>query len=189
MLFNFIGCPQSGKTTTAAMVFASMKETGIVAEFIPEQARYYIAKLRVQKNLLPEEKLILNDSNQIEIMKHQVEMDEILVKACGDRVIILSDSSPLNAMLYMSFTCRRSKEVQDLALRSLVITKTSFWAHPIYRPYQQDPNRIHSEEESKSIDKRIPELVSEFPTLNVVNIHGTTSERLLIVQDRIYFSR
>jgi hypothetical protein len=189
MLFNFIGCPQSGKTTTAAMVFASMKEVSRVAEFCPEQARFYIARRRVRAGLRPQDHLALDDADQFEIMKAQLEADEVLVKACGPEVIIVSDSSPLNSMLYMSPWYRKTKEVQDMALRSLEITKTSFYAQPIYRPYQQDPNRIHDEEQSRAIDKLIPELLQEYPGLNVAEIHGTVSERLLICQDRIFFPK
>lgn len=187
MLFNFIGCPQSGKTTTAAMLFSSMKETGMIAEFCPEQARFYIAKLRVKLGLRPEEQLALKDIDQFKIMLAQVEADEILVKACGDKVVIISDSSPLNSMLYMSPEFRDNKDVKDLAKRSLELTSMSFHAYPIYKPYLQDPNRIHTEEQSKLIDLQIPALLANYPFLNVVPIDGNMSERLLVVQNRIFF--
>lgn len=189
MLFNFIGCPQSGKTTTAAMLFASMKETGMVAEFTPEQARFYIARLRVKHQISPEKSFSLDDADQFEIMKAQVEADETLVKACGQKVFIVSDSSPLNSMLYMSEWYRNTKEVQELAARSLAITTLSFHALPIYKPYLEDPNRIHTEEQSRFIDSQIPALLSRYPGLNVARIDGTMSERLLLVQNRTFFSR
>lgn len=188
MLFNFIGCPQSGKTTTAAMLFAGLKETGVVAEFCPEQARYYIAKLRVTNNLLPEDPLTLTDEDQYNIMKAQVENDETFVKACGRTVMIVSDSSPLNSLLYMTPDFRKSKEVQELVERSRYITDASFYAHPIYRPYVHDPNRIHSEAQARLIDKQIPDLLKLYPTLPVVEIDGSVTERLLLVQNRVFFA-
>ena len=187
MLFNFIGCPQSGKTTTAAMLFASMKETGMVAEFNLEQARFYIAKLRVKYQIPPDKSFSLDDADQFEIMKAQVEADETLVKACGPKVTIISDSSPLNSMLYMTEDFKNTPEVQELASRSLAITDLSFHMLPIYRPYLEDPNRIHTEEQSKIIDQEIPKLLSRFPGLNVAGVSGTMAERLLLVQNRIFF--
>lgn len=187
MLFNFIGCPQSGKTTTAAMLFASLKETGVVAEFCSEQARFYIAKKRVELKLRPEDPLELTDEDQLKIMQAQVEAEEILVKACGDKVMVISDSSPLNSMLYMTPEFRSRPEVLRLADRVLMLKPVSFYCHPIYKPYLDDPNRIHSEIQSREIDKLIPEMLKAFPELKVPEISGTVSERLLLVQHRIFF--
>lgn len=170
------------------MLFASMKETGMVAEFCPEQARFYIARLRVKNSLRPDESLTLNDKDQYEIMKAQVEADEVLVTACGKKVTIISDSSPLNSMLYMTPDFRNSLPVQELAKRSLAITDLSFYVHPIYRPYLEDPNRIHGEEQSRLIDSKIPELLSSFSDLKIMEIDGKVSERLLLVQNRIFFT-
>lgn len=161
----------------------------MVTEFSSEQARFYIARRRVFLGLKPGEGLTLHDEDQLEIMHHQVEADEVLVKACGPDVLIISDSSPLNSMLYMSRDFRGTPAVKALAQKSLSYTRTSFYAQPIYRPYRQDPNRIHDELQSREIDKLIPELLQEFPGLNVASIDGTVSERLLIVQDRIFFPR
>lgn len=187
MLINFIGCPQSGKTTIAAMLFASMKETGMVAEFNPEQARFYIAKLRVKKGLRPDD-VVLTDEDQFQIMKAQVEADEIFVKACGERVFIVSDSSPLNSMLYMTPEFRKEPKVQVLVERSMALKSLTFHMYPIYRPYLEDPNRIHGEQQSREIDSRIPGLLQVVQDLQVTPVDGTVSERLLLVQNRIHFA-
>lgn len=187
MFINFIGCPQSGKTTTAAMCFASLKETGVVTEFSSEQARFYIARQRVEQQLQPEDNLSLTDEDQFQIMKAQVERDSILVKACGPRVVIISDSSPLNSLLYMTPEFRADRRVQSLWDKSLQITDVSFYAHPIYKPYLNDPNRIHTEAQSRAIDQMIPEMLKAFPELLIVEIDGNVSERLLLVQNRIFF--
>lgn len=169
------------------MLFASMKETGMVAEFCPEQARFYIARQRVKNRLSPDQSLTLNDEDHYEIMKAQVDADEVLVAACGEKATIVSDSSPLNSMLYMTPDFRNSPSVKMLALRSLAVTDLSFYVHPIYRPYLEDPNRIHGEEQSRLIDSKIPELLSMFPEFKTVEVSGKVSERLLLVQSRVFF--
>ncbi len=190
MLFNFLGSPQSGKTTTAAMTFASLKEIGLVSEFSSEQARLYIARQRVLWGYGPDDKVTLTDEDQVEIMKQQLEVDETLVKACGPAVFIISDSSPLNSMLYMSPKCRNRGDVLDMYRRSKAITTGSFYMHTIYRGWvdQRDPNRIHDEEQSQQIDKLIPQFLMEDPELNdkVTPVFGSTTERLLIVKNRIF---
>jgi hypothetical protein len=185
VLFNFIGCPQSGKTTTAAMAFAGLKEVGMISEFITEQARFYIAQRKLQFGLTPEDPLQLSDEDQVAIMTRQVEWDETFVRACGPDVMIVSDSSPLNSMLYMSPASRQSPQVIALKERSLAITHHSFYSRPIPRPATTlaDPNRVHSFEQSLEIDSWIPELLKLVPSLPVTEVCGTTVDRVRTVQD------
>lgn len=185
-LFNFIGCPQSGKTTIAALLFAGLKEVGMVAEFSPEQARFYIAQQRVIQGLRPEQKLVLTDSDQLNIMRAQVEVDEVLVKSCGPKVFIIGDSSPFNSMLYMSPEFRESVEVQELAHRAQNITTASFLAEMLDRPFELDPNRVHDESQSRKINELIPILLSKFPKLETCSVHGTTPQRVLLAQNLIF---
>jgi len=171
------------------MLFASMKETGMVCEFSPEQARFYIAGLRVKLGLRPEDPLTLSDEDQLSIMTSQVEASEILHKACGERVFIISDSSPINSMLYMSPEFRDSSKVQDLVRRSLVLPTKSFYSKPIFSPYLEDPNRIHSLEQSRVIDRGIPTLLENYPGLNLAVVDGTMADRLYLVQQEIFFRK
>jgi len=172
------------------MAFASLKEVGLVSEFSVEQARLYIAKQRVLWGFGPDDKLVLTDDDQVEIMRIQLELDELLVKACGPKVFIISDSSPVNAVLYMSPQCRKRGDVLDMYRRSKAITTASFYAHPFHRGWndQPDPNRIHDESQSKDIDNLITRLIHEDDELNqkVVPIFGTTDQRLLMVKARIF---
>ena len=172
------------------MTFASLKEIGLVSEFSSEQARLYIAYKRVLWGYGPEDKVVLTDEDQLEIMKKQLEVDETLVKACGPEVFIISDSSPLNSVLYMSLEARQRPEVMEMVKRSLAITTGSFYMHPIYRGWsdQRDPNRIHDYEQSQKIDLRIPQRPGELPDLNdkTTPVFGTTTERLLTVKNRIF---
>lgn len=191
MLFNFIGCPQSGKTTTAAMAFASLKENGFITEFSSEQARLYIANRRVHLNLKPQDSFKLTDVDQLNIMESQLRIDETLVKACGPDVFIISDSSPLNSVLYMSPEFRRRPEVIQMVKRSVELTTTFFYMHPITQGWSWDPNRVHNFEESMKIDHLIPQLLAELPDLNLktVPVFGTVPERLMTVKDRMFMSR
>lgn len=173
------------------MTFASLKEVGLVAELSSEQARIFIAEKRVLAGLSPQETLALSDQDQLEIMRRQVELDELLVKACGSDVFIISDTSPLNAVLYMSPNFRfLNGEVGLLAKRSLAITTATFYAHPIYRGWsdQQDPNRVHDYKQSQAIDSLIPKMLEENENLRAktVPISGSTTDRLLAVKTRIF---
>lgn len=190
MLFNFIGCPSSGKTTTAAMVFASLKDVGLIAEFLPEQARRYIAELRYHSYVTPKEKVVLTDEDQLIIMENQVNLDEVFHYACGPDVIIISDSSPLNALLYMNPELWEDPRVENLIKRSLAITDISFYSLPVPKPNEgSDPNRVHTHEQSLEIDKRIPGMIQTIaPDLNVLQICGTTSDRMRMVQEAIQIS-
>ena len=68
MLVTFIGSPISGKTTTAAQVFAELKKAGMPAEFVCEIARTFIANLRYNRQ---GDTIKLDDDNQLDIMSQQ----------------------------------------------------------------------------------------------------------------------
>lgn len=158
MKISFIGCPSSGKTTTAAMTFSSLKEMGIPCEFIPEQARWYIAKLRYHKKLNPEDPLVLTDEDQISIMSTQILHDHIVTSVVGPQGIVISDSSPLNSTLYMKQEQRYSAVVKDLVAQ-VSDDGLIFYAKPVPRSSSIDPNRIHDEETSLAIDDSIPHIM------------------------------
>lgn len=164
MLVSFAGCPCSGKTTTAASVFASLKTLGVPVEFIPEQARSYIAERRYDMDLSPEGKLELSDDDQLEIFLRQLNAQEIMLKVCGESMIVITDSTPLNALLYVSPETRGSHFFQDMIqnyreqlqnTRSLL-----FHAMPTSGHNHFDPNRSHSEEQSKVIAAEVHPLLT-----------------------------
>jgi hypothetical protein len=166
MLISFVGCPCSGKTTTAASVFASLKTLGLPVEFIPEQARLYIAKKRFYQKLSPEEKLPLCNEDQVEIFMKQFYLEEVMTKVCGESMIIVTDSTPLNALLYMTPEKRQGAFVEGLIRdykRQLSLTKSVlFHAMPTVGHNGFDPNRSHSEEQSKIIAADVDPLLKEF---------------------------
>jgi hypothetical protein len=160
MLIGFIGCPCSGKTTTAALAFADLKNMGIASEFIPEQARLYIAERRVHDGLRPEDALFLSDEDQKLILTKQFDYETTLIKACGPEVKIVADSSVLNTLLYMSPEARA--EVRPLVEEAVLRYSLLFYCGPVKPPLSLDPNRIHDEQASMEIDKKIPVLLEEF---------------------------
>jgi len=186
MLINFIGSPSSGKTTTAAMLFASLKEAGVLCELSGEQARLYIARKKLQLALTPEQFPPLDDSDQFAIMRQQLEVDETFVTSCGPKVLVISDSSPINSLLYMSSARRTAAEVQEYVARSLSITSATFLAAPISRVWSVDPNRVHSQEQSQAVQRQIPELIASLPSFKVIDVCGTPTDRLLAVQNFVF---
>ena len=163
MLLSFIGAPCSGKTTVAALVFASLKEAGQAVEFVPEKAREYIADYRVHHDLFPPKNVTLTDLDQHLIMTRQLESEENFCDAC-DSSIIVADSSPLNTLLYMTPEMRALASVQDLIRRHLALNPIVFYCPPLpSSAWPYDPGRIHDEAASKALDYSIKTLI--FPLL------------------------
>jgi hypothetical protein len=177
MLITFIGCPASGKTTTAAMLFAKLKEMGIATEFICEQARAYIAGIRCENGLKPEDPVTLTDKDQRTIMTMQWEAEDGWTTACGPSVIVVSDSSALNALLYMTEECRQHHEVLDLV--GFYDPGICFYLPPLAAPRIFDPNRIHDEAASLKINSLIPQVLKEYaPGLMPIRLEGDATHRL-----------
>jgi len=164
MLINFVGSPASGKTTTAAMLFAKMKEYGFPAEFISEEARRHIAMLKFHRKLF-QEKPTLNDIDQIIIMENQVDIERMMIEGTSPDTIVISDGSPLNALLYMSSEFRREDvRVQyQLALtRELMHKSLTFVCEPLKSHRDvKDSNRIHDLEQILKIDEQLISVMNE----------------------------
>lgn len=161
MIIDFIGCPRSGKTTTAARVFANLKEAGFNCEYVTEQARLYIAEKRVSQNLKPTDTLVLTDIDQRQIMSRQLEHLDLMVKSCGDDALIVTDTSPLNSLLYMTEEYR--SKVEPLTDWYKTYPRLTFYARPVEWVGGLDPNRVHSQEQSLAINDSIPKII--FPLL------------------------
>jgi thymidylate kinase len=183
MIINLIGSPASGKTTTAAMVFARIKEQNIPAEFIVEQARVFIAQKRNALGLKPEDKLILTDDDQLAIIKSQIALERTMIQACGPSVVVISDSSALNSLLYMSQELLNTSQVNELikgitdnyalAGKSLV-----FWTSLLKVPSGLDPNRVHDQDMIDKIHYKIPRiLAAKIPNLTPILSIGNPAMR------------
>jgi len=174
MLISFVGSPCSGKTTTAALIFADLKDSGQSVEFIPEQARFYIAIQRVKAGLKPNQRLYLTDVDQESIMQQQQQLEETLVTSCGQTITIIGDSSPLNSYLYMSEKKRQEPLVQAMITKYLSHKPLIFYVHPVPPGHCLDPNRIHDQKFSESLDEKLIPLMTE---LGVSPIPLTGSSR------------
>lgn len=176
MLINFLGCPSSGKTTCAAALFARLKESGISSEFVAERARRYIAEQKRQNGWTGV--VTLNDEHQQEIMQQQMYDEWLMHRSVNGESIVISDSSPLNSLLYMQDV---DQKTLDLATRAVNLTDLTFYCYPIEFGATVDPNRIHSENESSQIDQKIPELIAklfpDFWSKKVIHLGGHASVR------------
>ena len=190
MRISIIGGPCSGKTTTAAMAFATLKETGINCEFVVEQARVYIAKKRYE--IGPENKLVLEDEDQLKIMQQQIQMEDMYDAVCDKNTIVICDSSPFNSLLYMS------PDVRETALATKLVEKAVFNADLVfYAPLVEefglvDLNRVHDREQSLAIDSEIPKVLQQYaPSVwkTLIPLQGHPQARLSKVTSEIMLRR
>lgn len=185
MLVSFVGCPCSGKTTTAAMLFSTFKDSGSVVEFITEQARLYIAEKRLDHFRAGyEHPLQLDDIDQIKIMEKQKHVEDVFVKTSSPETLIVTDSSVINAFLYMSESRRdvNYRAVTDhLKLYDIV-----FYSKPVDEFLEDDLNRVHDKAFSKKINEEIPVILSKyFPEVKPISLFGTSRERYQTAMDVI----
>lgn len=158
MLVTFVGSPASGKTTVAATIFAELKKTGMPVEFVAERARLYIAKLKQQspRNQHP---IILGDMDQLQIMEMQM-ADEMTMHLSNPKGIVVSDSSALNSLFYMTKNCREELLNDPHAIQRFnelynPATTLCYYCEPTMMMNTLDPNRVHSLEESLKVDELI----------------------------------
>jgi hypothetical protein len=190
MIVNFVGAPCSGKTTTAASLFAKLKEDGHPAEFLTEQARLYIASIRLTENLQPSDPVSLSDFDQAGIMYYQMHYETMLQKVCGPDMIVVTDSSFLNALLYMTEegkTVGYKHSIAEYVAEASKHDRIIFVCPAVKPPAGSDPNRVHSEEQAKLIEAKIPEMLATYAKdAHIVNLEGTTHQRFLTVVSEVF---
>jgi nicotinamide riboside kinase len=178
MLINIVGTCHSGKTTLAAKLFTKLKEDGFETEFISEQAKTHIVNVRRRDNLSVGQKIYLDDVDQLEIMKKQVYIEETFVKFSSKYAFIVSDSSPVNTLLYMSPECRNTKDVQLYIQRNIDLKPLVFYVKKTPGVYHKDSNRIHDEEFSAKAELELPKLLVEFaPELDIHFLQGGIKDK------------
>lgn len=156
-LIEFVGSPGSGKTTIAALVFAALKEQGIVAEFICEEARRYIAET---KYTFIKKTITLKDEDQLAIMDRQIH-SELAMYYSLDEGVVVTDSSPLNALLYMK---EPLGDQGDQYLRKFLVSQpiTTFWCHSTNDHLEIDSNRIHSADQIQAVNAKVPLILQQY---------------------------
>jgi hypothetical protein len=168
------------------MLFASLKEKGLTVEFIPEQARYYIATERLRQGL--GEKLELNSSDQLSIMRQQNYFEDLMLKSSGDASIVITDSSALNAMLYLEEKYWNFDDVQAALQVCRWNLGVVFRCDPVFsKGYgAQDPNRIHNVREAIEVHKRLPGIIEKhIPGHRVVSLFGNTEFRCRVAVSEV----
>jgi len=182
MIISFIGAPQSGKTTTAANVFAELKNLELNAEFVGEKAREYIIKKKWE-TLCAEIKL--DNWDQMNISQEQF-MSELRTNfACGDEGFAVVDSSTFLSLLYTERNTQQYDLVEKLS--KLSVDRIDLFCYcPLVDLENSDPNRIHTLEQSIELDKQIlPLLKSLRPNADVLVLHGDRETRVNLVMDKI----
>lgn len=180
MLIGVIGVPSSGKTTVAARVFAELKESGVTAEFISEEARKYIAELRFKHGFVN-----LKDTDQAEIARRQI-CSEALMQWPG--VVVVADSSVLNAALYMSDDYLNDSCVQEFMTHAANRYDLIFVCAPVPMP-EHDINRVHNSEQVAALEGKIDVILEKFGLLNsrkVVRLGGSPKDRFQAALSEIY---
>jgi nicotinamide riboside kinase len=180
MLIGIIGSPCSGKTTVAAKLFAELKDLGLPTDYVAEQARLFIANKRfLQVKAGEGEGVALTDEDQLAIARQQFRHELIM---SDPRTILITDSSVLNSLLYMSENFRQSEEVQSLAKAAAARYDLLFICHPVQRPDGIDPNRIHGEDFSLKVHDSIGPILQSFmfeaSELDIKHLVGPSRVRL-----------
>lgn len=182
MLIGFIGCPGSGKTTTAALTFADLKEMGVAAEFIPEQARLHIAEKRLSLHQAPGSPVVLHDNDQVDILCRQSEAEATMVQSCGPETIVITDSSTFNSLLYMSDACR--EEIWSAWWEGRLKYDLLFYCAPVKGFSSRDPNRVHDQQQAREVDLKIGQLLKQYD-VNPIYLLGDSKERHRLVTTAI----
>jgi nicotinamide riboside kinase len=177
MLIGFIGPAISGKTTTAAKLFAGLKDDGYVAEFLPEQARSYIAHLRYRMG--PDFKLELNDGDQKSILFEQYMSEKVFVQSATPLSVIITDCAAFLALLYMTDAGRADPKTLAKARASAARFDLLFRCHPVRPGDLYDPNRVHSFEQSQALDEQLAHIMTlaEVDPAKVVELSGPSHVR------------
>jgi thymidylate kinase len=186
MLVSFVGSPCSGKTTTSAMLFAKLKAGGVPVENVQEYARLYIAKKRLAYRAKGEvfTSEHLQDDDQWNIMRTQAEWELSLDVSLEDLPgsLVVSDSSALNSLLYMSAGKREAHEVKFLAKKLRARTALIFYCRPVdvssAAVKEKDPNRVHSRAQAEDLDTQWPDLLKAWGLGSYVLLEGSPEARL-----------
>jgi hypothetical protein len=112
-------------------------------------------------------------------MNQQINVEKLIATACGPDVLIICDSSALNALLYMSEECLAHPDTQDMIKATANHYDILFYCTPIPALSTGfDPNRVHSQAQGLEIDARIPKIMERFAPEQVITpLFGNDAEK------------
>jgi hypothetical protein len=169
---GFVGSPLSGKTTTAAHLFAELKSQGLPVEFLPEYARNYIRDTRKEAFIQGGRPAALGDEDQLRICRGQYDLEHDIMAFSGSQIVLVTDGCTLNAHFYTS------RDILD-PNKMLQQYDLLFFARNIERPsLLADGNRVHDAQFSAACDARINEFLNGAVCPNVIELKGDVQERL-----------
>lgn len=147
ILVNFLGGPGTGKSTTAAYVFAKLKLNGVKAELVGEEAKDIVFN-KAEAML----------DNQILLLGHQYQRTKRLEEA-GAEVAICD--SPFVLSAWYGQNLPYASELTSLVrrLESLYPNTVNFYVRRI-KPYVKF-GRCQDAEEAAAIDGQVLKLVSD----------------------------
>lgn len=182
LLINFVGSPASGKTTVAASVFADLKESGTIAEFISEEARKYIVQKKLKNLNAP---TILNEVDQDCILIRQLDTENGYCKVCSPETVIVSDSSPLNTILYSSDILNDASLME--AIKGWLLNDPLIFYCPLIdvNVDANDLNRLHSSSELVALDGKCLEMLKALG-VPYTTVEGSAQARKLQVLRTVY---
>ncbi len=188
------------------MVFAELKDAGQLAEFVPEQARIYIAKkkeaefkkfceaerVRNEGKALKDHEfggrapwntpIELTDKDQYEIMCQQRSADHLIYMTAGPGTTIVTDSSPINSLFYMTEAAQEIYAEGPEIVEAAQQTRLFFYVKPIPNQFAGDLLRLrqHNDKFSQEMDDKIIPTISKYcPQIlpNVIPLVGSADER------------
>ncbi len=148
-VINLFGGPGSGKSVTAAMLFAHLKIAGHNAELVHEYAKWLLYADRLEKMMEQQEYIYAKQHAMLHNLEDKVDW------VISDSPIILSAVYPeVNHILYETKPWPALKEFQALVRKQFdYYSNVNIWLH---RPETfQDEGRLQDEEQSIMIDEMI----------------------------------
>jgi len=181
LLIEFVGSPGTGKTTIASLVFAALKEESVNAEFVVEEARKYIAE---KKYIAHKGFKGLSDLDQLEIMHRQILIEKYMLSSISQGIVV-SDSSPLNGMLYLNSQGDTGWDPVNIKEFLGSYKPLVFWCHSTSGFLEPDSNRIHSAAQIEAVALRVPQVLRSFG-VEAIELTGNVVGRKNTVLRKIY---
>jgi len=191
IVINIYGGPGTGKSVTAAMLYsvlATSSRYGVV-EHVTEYAKQLVWRIKRNPEIIKK----LKDQEHV-----SNEQTERVVSVCGQADFIITDSPIRMGLVYQLYNNKDKKEEQYNKIENMMITAEKeyeevniFLRRSTNEKFQKE-GRIHSEEESLDLDKRIENHLVEnhIPYVEIYNksdigsVIGEIEEHLIVARQK-----